>query len=563
MPHSRTLARTLAFLPFLAGALSLRAEHLPGGSITYECLGGNQHVVRLTLYRECSGQPMIPQTLNFSNDCGVQFTLSDLQPITVEDVSQQCESALAQNTCNGGPLIGVERYTYERTLFLSPCNSWTISWAVCCRAASVNVENEPGLYLETRLNNTGGSCNTSPTPNERNTPFLCVDQPVAFDGGATDPNGDVLRYRLIDARFGAPAPTPVNYIVPNYGGEPAPGMVIDTLTGLITFTPTEIGRIITVVQVDEYRSDGSYIGSVMHDFNFIVAACSNAQPDRDAGTVDMVSGAAEIITGDRLRVCTSGSFCASLTFTDPDPGQALEVTSNVATALPGSTLEITGTNPVTVTICWTAVELNLGEVVMSFTVRDDACPVRGQQGYAVVVDLLAPPNAGEPGTASYCTLTAPFALLDSLAGAPSPGGTWTGPDGGSMNGTFSPGISANGNYIYTTVLFPGCVATASVLAQELPADDPACILLGTGGVSGPALPTVTQVGRELWITDLPQGVHHLQLISTDGRQLGDEWTYGGSQLYLPLPETLAAGPILVRVMDGQGMRHVLRVAIFR
>ena len=556
------LRTTIALLLALGSSMA-QADHLTGGTLTTECLGSNLHKVRLVLYRECSGAPMVPHSMLFSNDCGVVFSLNDLEPTLVEEVSSLCAANLANSTCNGGALLGVERYTYEQTVFLSPCNSWTVSWMACCRAASVNLLNSPGLYLETRFNNTNGACNASPVPREQLSPMVCVDRPVAFDAGATDPNGDVLRYRLIDARFGAPAPTPLNYVVPNYGGEPAPGMAIDTLTGLITFTPTQIGRVVTVVQVDEFRADGSYIGSVMHDFNFIVEACTNVPPDPNAGTVSDVNGAAELVVDDVLHVCSTGSFCATFTFTDPDAGQNLELSSNVSDILPGATLELNGTNPMTATLCWTAVELDPGDRVLSFTARDDACPIRAQQSYAIVVHLEAPPSAGGPGIATYCTLTTPFALVDSLVGAPSPGGTWTGPDGGSMNGLFSPGNTASGTYTYTTSLFPGCVATATVLALELPTDDPACILLGVDRAIGAEQPRVAQVGRELRISGLAQGPHHLRLLGTDGRLLNEDRMYVGPDVLVPLPESLTTGPILVRIMDGQGIQHALRVAIFR
>ena len=45
----------LAFIGLLLGLLptNLFAFHIVGGEITYECLGDNQYLVTLTVYRDC------------------------------------------------------------------------------------------------------------------------------------------------------------------------------------------------------------------------------------------------------------------------------------------------------------------------------------------------------------------------------------------------------------------------------------------------------------------------------------------------------------------------------
>ena len=72
------------------------------------------------------------------------------------------------------------------------------------------------------------------------------------------------------------------------------------------------------------------------------------------------------------------------------------------------------------------------------------------------------PNAGVGGSISVCASDAPISLFGILTGGPDGTGTWSGP-GGAMNGTFTPGTSAPGDYIYTvTGLAPCQPANATV-----------------------------------------------------------------------------------------------------
>ncbi|MEZ4757491.1 MAG: hypothetical protein R2817_11750 [Flavobacteriales bacterium] len=558
MPGTSTILRFLFASVLIARAWCASAEHLPGGSITYTCQGGNQYVVRLTLYRECTGENMIPQTLNFRNDCGVQFTLNNIEPVAVEEVSQLCPEAASSSTCQGGTSIGVQRYTYERTLFLSPCNSWTISWAVCCRAPSLNVQFTPGLYIEARLNNADGGCYNSPVPTQLTIPTVCVDQPVAHAGGAIDLEGDSLHYSLIAARYSAPAPTPVNYLVPNFGGEPFPGMAIDSRSGIITFTPTTIGRVIVVVKVDEYRTDGTYIGSVMHDFLFLVAACANNTPDPESGTVQDSEGGAQPTGTRSVDACAGTSFCATLRFTDADADQQLSLTSTVATVLPGATLLLSGTNELLATLCWDVPTDAAGSRIVTFTVQDDACPIPAQQTYALQIDLRAVPDPGTDTSIAYCPGTEAFVLLDSLGGTPAPGGSWTDPFSQPTDGTFVPGSSPNGEYQYTHALFPGCSRSATLTVEALPSADPACSPLSMEAPNDAPL-VVRQDGPVLVLSGLPEDAYELALYSTDGRLLHVYPTRGSEVRTAPL--TAPSAVLLLQVRTTAGIRSTHRVAL--
>lgn len=480
VPCVRNIIHTMhrSLLPFLLllSFPATYAAHFTGGTISYRCVGTNVYEINMLIWRDCIGNDLLPQTIVFASDCGLNFNVPGLLPVSVEEVSLLCASELASSTCNGGPMPGVEAWRYSTTQFLSPCAGWTISWSTCCRTTSLNAMGTSGLYLETRLNTIAAPCNDSPVYTDPTMPFICINQTVHYDAGVVSTSGNTLRHRFIEARYATPVPFPILYLPPHYYGEPWTGMVIDTLTGVITFTPNTLGQIIVAIQVDEYNAAGTWIGSVMRDFLFTVVACDNALPDIDGGAIDTLTGAGQILGPHAFRVCSDGEVCLELLFTDPDAGQTITVSSNVGEVLPGANLGMSGTNPVTMTLCWIAADADPGLLQFSITATDDACPIVGVQHYTYQVEIADPPFAGGDGTALVCALADPFVLIDSLVAAPF-GGSWTDPNGDPHNGIMIPAEQPAGAYTYNVPSVNGCVGTSEVMVSFLPANDPACISL--------------------------------------------------------------------------------------
>ncbi|MBP6312295.1 MAG: T9SS type A sorting domain-containing protein [Flavobacteriales bacterium] len=379
-------ASIVLFLLFTSNALY--AEHLPGGSITYKCVGNSLYEINLTLFRECGGTAMIPQEVRYDSDCGISFVRANLLPDATMETSQLCAASMANSNCNGGPLSGYLVYTYIDTLFLTPCDGWTISWDICCRSASLNLSATPGLYMEAKLNSVTAPCNSSSQFTQQSLPNVCVNQPIIYDAGAVDDNAFRRNFSLVDARFYGGSPALVTYVFPNYGGEPITGMTIDAISGEISFTPTNIGSIVTVIQVDEYDSSDVWIGSVMRDLPFVVVACTNAPPDPLSGTIASTTGDCEQ-TGERsLSICSTGEFCLTTEITDPSASDLISLTSNIDQIIPDATIQVTGTNPVTATICGTISNTSVGVHPFTITALDNACPIPGLQVYTYQMTIL-------------------------------------------------------------------------------------------------------------------------------------------------------------------------------
>ncbi len=430
------------------GTSTVRAAHYSGGSITYECLGGNQYLFHLDLFLDCAGFQMVPQALDFQSDCGTQFTLANLAVPPGEEVSQLCPSALPNSTCNGGAEPGIMHYQFDVAVFLAPCDSWTVSWDICCRNNTINVAGLPGIYIEATVNTLGAPCDNSPVFTDQSLPYVCVNQQVDYNFGVTEPDGDSLVYTLVDAQQMVPPPSPVTYNAGYSGAAPIPGITLDPVTGQLTFTPTLIGNYVVAVEVAQYDANGNLIGTVMRDILFVVMNCANAAPTV-SGLVNNTGGT---ITGtNSIQVCEGEPFCVDLVFTDTDPGTVLQVTSQAAALLPGSTVTVTGADPAVVTLCWTGDPAN-SPVNVLFEGSDGTCPIMNTVLTAVNIISVpggAMPDPGLDSSLPLCAGGGAVSLFNALGGTPDPGGSWTGPGGTPHPATFDPLTDAPGAYTYT------------------------------------------------------------------------------------------------------------------
>ncbi|MBX2979746.1 MAG: gliding motility-associated C-terminal domain-containing protein [Flavobacteriales bacterium] len=472
LPHTRPIhpLRLFGLLVGLAMGLVLRADHFSGASITYTCDGGGFYTITLDLYMDCAGVPVTPQQLRFENDCGTVFTLTNLLPTVSEEVSQICPAQVGNTTCNGGAFPGFIRHRFIRTLFLASCDSWRFSWWVCCRNVLVNVVNEPGTYVSTTLNNATAPCDNSPVFADDGIPFVCLGEPVLYNPGVTDPDGNTLSFALVSAQFGAPNPFPVTYEPGYSGAAPIPGITMDPLTGQMDFTPTIIGNYAVAYQVSTFDPIGNLIGTVIRDLMFVVIPCPGSPPSTNG--LQNASGGAVILSPFVLEVCDGLQFCTDLVFTDPDPGQVISVVSNALNLLPGATFSVVGTQPATVTLCWTADAAQL-PVNVYLQAADGTCPIQNVASVSVLLQAAVPsqalPNAGAPGNIAVCDNGPPLDLFPLLGGNPDQGGTWTTPSGAFHSGTYLPGTDVLGVYTYT--VGNACVqASSAVTVSDLNPD---------------------------------------------------------------------------------------------
>ena len=432
------------------GSMPAMAGHYSGGNLTYTCDGTDQYIVTLQLFVDCSGADIVPQDITFSSDCGTTYTVQDLPASAGTEVSQLCEAQIGNSTCNGGSLPGMRLYEFTTIQDLGSCDDWTISWNICCRASSINLVGNPGMYIETTVHNATEPCEGSPVFTEDALPYVCVDQPVSYNFGVSDVEGDSLSYAFLEARtWVGNEEAPVVYQTDFTGAEPIPGITLDAATGQVAFTPALVGYYIVAGESSPRRSLSPRSPVINFQLRYDQPDCSNTNPDADSGTVQNLSGSATLDGDYALLACGSPSFCFDATITDADDLQSLTLSSNVDQVLSGATFEVSGTNPATATVCWNGQGASPGTYVFTINATDDACPQPASQILSYSITISEGPNAGVNSSATLCSDGPPPNLFDLLNGDPDPDGVFT---------EVQPGV-----YHYVVPAVGDCAADSSVL----------------------------------------------------------------------------------------------------
>ncbi|MCK6648999.1 MAG: hypothetical protein L6Q66_05040, partial [Bacteroidia bacterium] len=376
---------------------SVHASHVSGGEVTYSYVGPNQYQVNLILYWDCgSFDPGTSQTMTATNTCGLASVNFTVNLDTAYEISQICPSSLNQTTCGTGSLPGNKKNVYSAIVTLpGACTLWTFEHTSCCRNVSTNVPTQPSYTFYATLNNVAAPTNNSPYYTSQPLPYFCVNQPVCFSPGVVELDGHTLSFSFVSAMDGN-STTPVPYAGGYSGTSPMPGIAIDPITGLISFTPTMQGNFVVSFLVTETNASGVVVGSVIRDIQMIVVNCSNQVISCNAGTLTNLTGTGATQTGpNSMQICENIPFTFQATFQDPDAGDILTISSNIAQVLPGAVITMTGTNPVTITVSWTAPPGSANtNTTFAVTVADDACPVPGQQTTNYIIDVLSAASAG-------------------------------------------------------------------------------------------------------------------------------------------------------------------------
>ena len=421
-----------------------RATHAMGGELSYTCLGNNQYLVTLNFYRDCNG---IAAPTNCNNGlefrvksatCNANFTQCFANNPTVQIITPICPTELDRCVSASGT-YGVERYTYTKIVNLGAyagCGGtdWNFSWSLCCRNNAVTSLNNPGnrdLYLDAQLNNTAGLCNNSPTFTNSPTAFYCLGEPISYNPGAVDVDGDSLVYALIGARTtnGANIPYNTNYSaqqpIRNTGG--ANAVTLNPQTGTMTVTPSVLQVAVVTYQVKEYRN-GVFMGSVSRDVQFVIRACTgNASP-----TATGINGTAVY----SMQVCAGTPVSFTVNSNDANAGQTVTMTWN--SGIPGATFTTSGSPFPSGTFTWTPTIANIGNNTFTVHVEDNGCPIKGSNDFGFSIQVTPPATDADAGADfSVCGTTA---TMNALLPYASVQGTWTVVSG---SGTFANNHSRN------------------------------------------------------------------------------------------------------------------------
>lgn len=354
---------------FALTALSSKAGHLVGGEMTYECTGNGTYRISLRIYRDCnsSGADFDTQAaITVFTSTGAQY-----RNLSVSHGPTYRLPATVNNPCLQSPPNVCTEYTdYTTTVSLPPRpGGYTITYQRCCRNNTISNIPNPGDWGNTYTIDipSNDSCNSSPAFKTVPPIVLCLNDPLNYDAGVTETDGDSIFYQFCSPLHGGgksqaspgtcltcPAPNPaaappytnVPFLAPQSASDPIPStptISIDPNTGLITGTPTMLGQFVFAICVEEYRN-GQLLSTVRRDYQFNVTNCSS---NVRSGIESQILNPGTICAGTTIQFEEEAVNATTYFWDFGDPSTNAD-TSNVAN--PSYTYNDTGTYTVTLIV---------------------------------------------------------------------------------------------------------------------------------------------------------------------------------------------------------------------
>ena len=300
----------------LLSSTSLRATHIIGGDISMQAVGNTPGLFRIQLNqywdetktgpgnRDTFATLLIYRKQNPKLIDTLRLPLREALPLTFNNSA--CAKSLQLNFTEARYY---NTHQFDPALYTDP-GGYYIVWERCCRNDALSNAVSVGaagvamvFYLEfppMRVS-TLSFVNSSPDFGIPNGDYICINKSFTFSAGATDADGDQLRYSLVTPLNGyttrttplgnasvkqnyptitwAPGISLANIIPGN------PPLRIDPATGRLTVTASTQGLFVFTVQCEEFRN-GQRIGLVRRDFQLPVIDCSRTTPPPAVVTVD-------------------------------------------------------------------------------------------------------------------------------------------------------------------------------------------------------------------------------------------------------------------------------------
>jgi gliding motility-associated-like protein len=283
----------------LAFTMPAIAKHITGGEVNYKYLGpgatanSKRYRITLKIFRDnsCSGCAGMPASVTlgiYNNDNNQTAQPNIAVPIT----NTNPLSIVASPTClDNPPSINYSVGFFNTDVdLLSNGAGYSIVYQTCCRIDGIaNAGNSLGsTFLGTVPGANTLSIGTDNSATfENGISIICFGQPFVLNFSATDEDGDVLQYSLVDAfdggaasdaNFNDPAPPPFSPIqyTNGYSGLQClgPQATINSSTGIISGIAPGAGKYVVCVAVKSFRN-GVFISETRKDFIVTVAPCTS------------------------------------------------------------------------------------------------------------------------------------------------------------------------------------------------------------------------------------------------------------------------------------------------
>ena len=404
------------------------ASHISGGSIKYSALPNGSWYLEASVFRDCAGASFNSASIAITATCtatlstqtitaanlpfvapipipfGGPYSAVVVGTVTAEEVSDVCDRILNPNqspntNCRGGTVQGYTRFNYSATVTLAPCNYWIVGFSpVCCRNTGSSNVTSGSMWVETWFDSQNFPTNSSPkfADEVKPIPSACVGKTVFYGIGTVDPDGDSLRFELACPKQSSSQC--VTYASGYSYLAPAPGLKLDSATGLFSFTPQAVGKRVVAFWVKEYeRCTGVWKAQTLRDVQFRIETCTNNVP-RDISGVSNLQGKNTVKLGKfKIQACNGSTISFEDTIYDADATDTLVFNSNYAQVLPGATMSLNflSKNKCVVKYTWTAsIGLNPHKIFY-LVFNDDRCNYPGNGFSLFEIQVRNSTSAGD------------------------------------------------------------------------------------------------------------------------------------------------------------------------
>ncbi len=273
-----------------------QADHIIGGDITLQATGtSGDYRLAVHLFVDRT-HPSSTQPDPFLA-CHIYRTRDNVRMNTVNTFLSNTKNLYeSDNICASQVKLQLSMWTYDRPVNLPAATyndpgGYYVIFQRCCRNASVtNVLNPSRTGSAFRLDfKMPTAVNSSPEfvlPEAR---YVCINDPFTMDFSAKDPDGDRLRYELVDPLRGYTTDqAPVDYlgnsratypsiqwVAGTSALNPIPGLQplkVDANAGRLTVTAQQAGLYVFSVMITETRN-GVDIGQVRREYQLPVVDC--------------------------------------------------------------------------------------------------------------------------------------------------------------------------------------------------------------------------------------------------------------------------------------------------
>ncbi len=377
------LSRLLFLFSICAYGLTASANHVLGGNITWECLGGNQYQITLTQYKDCYGYTDNPAAENFyffPTGCASSFFSIDLSYVSQVEISDLCVTEFPNSSCSGGLAPGTMQVTFSGIVTLNAGCTWDVIWNNGSWNYFQNMDNVNGLgnpvdaYIHTEINTSAPCDNSIDITSSFADPaieYACFGSPFCHQIDVANPNGYTLTYTLGNClTTGATIDAPVNA-----PGIVTPAGVTISATGNLCWANANDAFGNYVFNIEILMMDGAiYIGTIYENVTVVVRNCAPTVTTFNVPNITSVGPETIQTSGTSVLVCAGDTLCFTVEANNPDLFRAitLSVTNNGGFAslpfVPG------GLNPVIGTFKLATTGLDVGTHLITIHAVDDACP---------------------------------------------------------------------------------------------------------------------------------------------------------------------------------------------